>query len=1014
MNRLTLILSLKQGEGRMAFLAIGIMLFTSMGAALGGTGIEALFFARFGVEYLPYMFVGLGITSMIMSFGVTALLSRIPRQILYIGVPVLISILLILARLALLTGVSWLYPTLWLGKEVLNILISLVIWGIAGVVCDTRQAKRLFPLFNAARILGQVIGGFITGLLVASIGTENLLLVWAGTLILAFLFSRTLLARQPIPATPPPRSRRRQPSLTQEMQRGYQYVRGSPLMTWIAVSTIFFSLLYFSISLPFSRAATEQFPNEDMLASFLGLFNGLSTAAAFLSSLLLANKLFARIGIMTCILAFPIIYLIGFGALALVPVFIVVVVFRFVQILWLSGIADPAWQTMFNVVPTEKRDQVRAFISGVPEQAGTFIAGGILIVGEQTLAPQQLYFIGFFAAACCTYIIYRARRGYHHALIEALRAGRPNLFFSEEQPFGGFHQDHAAVQTALNGFNDPSPLIRRVSAEILSHLSVPEAIDALIIGLRDVDPPVRAACLRGLAQSKANHALLDIATSLTDPEPEVRFEAVSALSILSAVSHGLLLHLTPMLEDEDARVSTRTALSILQASNSLESKTNKDCDDSLLEKARHSLRTTAAFGDVTARLYAIRAMGEWSDPRAFDFLCAELYDLSEPSVIRSAAAESAVGVDPKRALPHLFEVLDDADISVRKSVAQKIGQMGTPVMDSVLAALFEPEKEDGALTALTFMERPPAKPIINFARLAVSRAGEYHVLGREFSSNVRAERTDNGNGAIRLLEQSLQDKSHQYGIQALSAIGLLGDRDAMKTAVENLQARDASQRANVIEALESIGAKYREIIQPLTKLWEDEKAQFNETSLPGAGRHADWERLFLDDDAWIRDCAQFAAHKLGVRTMENLATLSLMERILFLRRVPLFENLSPTDLKQVASLAEEDVFSDGEEMVHEGDVGDVMFIIVSGEVRVCSMRDGQEIEIARRNSGDYVGEMAMISREPRMASLFAVGDVRVLSIDQKSFEGLLRERPDVSWSVIQMLNKRLKEASLKK
>ena len=148
--------------------------------------------------------------------------------------------------------------------------------------------------------------------------------------------------------------------------------------------------------------------------------------------------------------------------------------------------------------------------------------------------------------------------------------------------------------------------------------------------------------------------------------------------------------------------------------------------------------------------------------------------------------------------------------------------------------------------------------------------------------------------------------------------------------------------------------------------------------------------------------------------MENLATLSLMERILFLKRVPLFENLSPTDLKQVASLAEEDVFSDGEEMVHEGDVGDVMFIIVSGEVRVCSTRDGQEIEIARRNSGDYVGEMAMISREPRMASLFAVGDVRVLSIDQKSFEGLLRERPDVSWSVIQMLNKRLKEASLKK
>ena len=148
--------------------------------------------------------------------------------------------------------------------------------------------------------------------------------------------------------------------------------------------------------------------------------------------------------------------------------------------------------------------------------------------------------------------------------------------------------------------------------------------------------------------------------------------------------------------------------------------------------------------------------------------------------------------------------------------------------------------------------------------------------------------------------------------------------------------------------------------------------------------------------------------------MENLATLSLMDRILFFKRVPLFANLSPMDLKQVATLAGEEVFNDGEELCREGEVGDVMFIIVSGEVKVCSLKDGVEIEIARRNAGDYVGEMSIIGREPRMASLVAVGDVRTLCIDQKSFEGLIRERPDVSLAVLQALSKRLKEASLKK
>jgi CRP-like cAMP-binding protein len=147
--------------------------------------------------------------------------------------------------------------------------------------------------------------------------------------------------------------------------------------------------------------------------------------------------------------------------------------------------------------------------------------------------------------------------------------------------------------------------------------------------------------------------------------------------------------------------------------------------------------------------------------------------------------------------------------------------------------------------------------------------------------------------------------------------------------------------------------------------------------------------------------------------MENIATLSLMERILFFKRVPLFADLSPGDLKQLAALAQEETFTDGVTIVREGDEGDVMFIIVAGEVRVLITRHQKEVEIARRKAGEYVGEMALISKEPRSATLIGVGNVRTLSIDQKSFESLLRDRPDVSLAVIQVLCERLKEASNK-
>ena len=87
-----------------------------------------------------------------------------------------------------------------------------------------------------------------------------------------------------------------------------------------------------------------------------------------------------------------------------------------------------------------------------------------------------------------------------------------------------------------------------------------------------------------------------------------------------------------------------------------------------------------------------------------------------------------------------------------------------------------------------------------------------------------------------------------------------------------------------------------------------------------------------------------------------------------------------------------------------------MFIIVSGEVLVTVRQgDGKEAEIARRHAGDFVGEMAIISQEPRMASCIAATGVRTLSIDQEQFEGILRLRPETSLAVMRVLGDRLRE-----
>lgn len=142
--------------------------------------------------------------------------------------------------------------------------------------------------------------------------------------------------------------------------------------------------------------------------------------------------------------------------------------------------------------------------------------------------------------------------------------------------------------------------------------------------------------------------------------------------------------------------------------------------------------------------------------------------------------------------------------------------------------------------------------------------------------------------------------------------------------------------------------------------------------------------------------------------MKVLPTLSIMERILFLQRVPMFSELPPVELKQVAAVAWENFYTEGDLIARQGESGDAMFIIVEGKVKVYAEETDEEL--ALRGPGEYVGEMSIISQEPRMASLRAAGDVRMLCIGQKEFEGIIRERPETSLAVMRELIVRLKEA----
>ena len=131
----------------------------------------------------------------------------------------------------------------------------------------------------------------------------------------------------------------------------------------------------------------------------------------------------------------------------------------------------------------------------------------------------------------------------------------------------------------------------------------------------------------------------------------------------------------------------------------------------------------------------------------------------------------------------------------------------------------------------------------------------------------------------------------------------------------------------------------------------------------------------------------------------------------YLSSTPIFVELTEAELLDIAMIAEDKSFLKGELLAEEGEAGDSMFIIISGDVLVTKKNNfGDEIELARRGAGAHLGEMAILSNIPRTATLTALSDLKTLEINKNDFANILTTHPRTSLGIIRELIRRLDES----
>jgi HEAT repeat protein/ATP/ADP translocase len=619
--------------------------------------------------------------------------------------------------------------------------------------------------------------------------------------------------------------------------------------------------------------------------------------------------------------------------------------------------------------------------------------------------------------------------------------------------------------------SDTSPDVRRACIVSLSQLNSPDAYSTIAEALADPDPLVRAQAAAAMRTNNSEPdpvSLYFLRKALNDPNLAVRREAVLAMSHFGHQKEALFV-LWEMGRQAEAQARQEAALGYGIVGNPKDPLLTRevlfllrDLDAGVRRQAATSL---SRFNDPRVISNLVNALDDES-PAVREEAAASLARMRPESIPSVISFLNTSDSDPAQvaALRALVLARLEEMTASRSYMMERIGENQANGINSKKITPLVSQNVDNVLTVsnqqvlLEFGQRQ--------IQLAFRMSDYLRSLNKLDMSSVaweaKGRRPRRNPENLNLLKKSLRSRYHNAVNRLIEVVALMGNVEEIELAGTSLRNQDGDasrRRADAIETFENFGDP--RLTPGLIKLLEAEEQ--GENALPSKPRSLSETLLeiWLENDNWLRACVLhviglFNLNKMRVlveealltdsereplvneaaleaqqrldfprddemlekimleKDMQTLGTLSTMSRVLFLQKVPIFSSLSPEDLRRVAIISKERLFSPAEIICYEGDPGDELYIIVSGKVQVIagftSGSSGRILHVA--SEGEVLGEMAILEDIPRSATLRAYNTpVRLLTLGEQEFKRILRERPELAIEIIRLLSRWLRETN---
>jgi AAA family ATP:ADP antiporter len=397
-ERLFQLLGIEHGEESMVSMLLTQSVF--LGVFYGAFDISAhsLFLSIFDEKGMARAYVVSGFAGIILTGMYTWLQARVRFKNFSTTNLIFVTILTLLLWIAmLLSGSKWVIFLVFVMLGPLNILAMLGFWGTTGRLFSLRQGKRLFGLVDAGLIIGIIVSCYAIPLLLAlKFPSHNILLISTGSILIAAVIQILIGNKFTFSAEKSEKKEKKKTGLS--MFREDSYIRIMGIFIALSVVTAFF------VQYSFMAVTREQYPAEEDMARFLGLFTGSMMIFTLLIKVLAFSYIIRNYGLKTCLAITPFLVA-GFTAIAIVVgmlmgytpsapsgfiiFFLLLALSRLFSKSLKDSIESPSFKVIYQTVDEKIRYEVQSGIDGTINEIAA-LSSGLLLAGLGALSFVKL------------------------------------------------------------------------------------------------------------------------------------------------------------------------------------------------------------------------------------------------------------------------------------------------------------------------------------------------------------------------------------------------------------------------------------------------------------------------------------------------------------------------------------------------------------------------------------------------------------------------------------------------